>query len=359
MTKRFMIIDGNALLHRAWHALPPLTTQKGEVVNAVYGFTQILIRALKDLAPAYCVVAFDKKGPTFRHKQYEQYKATRVKQPQELYDQIDRIKQMLAGFGIPIFEQEGFEADDIIATIVVRVSREHPDIEPLIVTGDMDTLQLVDDRTRVYTLKKGIAETTIFDEDAVRERYDGLGPADLLLYKALRGDPSDNIPGVKGIGEKTAIELVKIFKTREGLLRAAKENDPAMKEKIRALLQEYADDFAMSFDLVRLRYDVPVDFDIDVAQVGQPKINELVPLFQELGFKTLIPRLVGIGDDPSAISIDKRDRRTESYHLLDTDEKVDAFLASLARVERFAVDTETTSINALRAELVGMSFSFE
>ncbi|MBI4253058.1 DNA polymerase I [Candidatus Uhrbacteria bacterium] len=366
MNKRFMIIDGNALLHRAWHALPPLTTQKGEVVNAVYGFTQILMKALKELEPAYCVVAFDKKGPTFRHEQYKAYKATRVKQPQELYDQIDRIKQILHGFGIPIFEKDGFEADDIIATLARRMAHDHPDTETVIVTGDMDTLQLVDDHTKVYTLKKSIVETTIFDEAAVRERYDGLMPRDLTLYKALRGDPSDNIPGVKGIGEKTAIELVKQFPSREALEDAVQQGDPTIKAKVHSLLKVHAEDFAMSYALVQLRYDVPIDFDIEASALKAPHGDVLIPLFQELEFRTLIPRL----QSAFAQGFEKMGSGTNSlrklsqtpfshYQLLDTTEKIDAFLKTLSGVRHFAVDTETTSLNALRAELVGVSFSFE
>lgn len=350
--KQFMIIDGNALLHRAWHALPPLTTQKGEVVNAVFGFTQILIKALKDIAPEYCVVTFDKKAPTFRHERYAAYKATRVKQPQELYDQILRIKQILHGFGIPIFEQEGYEADDIIATLVDRVIRHDADIEPIIVTGDMDTLQLVDERIKVYTLKKGIAETVIFDEAAVRERYDGLSPSDLTLYKALRGDPSDNIPGVKGIGEKTAIELVKKFPTREQLRAAVEQGDDALKNKVRDLLVNGMEDLDMSYELVSLRRDVPIVFSMETARLGHPQTEELIPLFQELEFRTLIPRLSGMQESGART-------KNEAYQLLDTPEKIDAWLKKLTHVSAFAVDTETTGIDSLNAEILGTSMSCE
>lgn len=353
-----MIIDGNALLHRAWHALPPLTTAKGEVVNAVYGFTTILMRALKELRPTHAVVTFDRRAPTFRHEAYAAYKATRIKQPQELYDQIDRIKSVVRGFGIPIFEKDGYEADDIIATLVHIIPTKLPDTETLILTGDMDTLQLVDEHTKVSTFKKSIADTIVYDERAVRERYDGLNPKDLTLYKALRGDPSDNIPGVKGIGEKTAIGLVKQFSTLEALQRAVQQGDEAIKGKTLALLRDYAEDLVMSYDLVRLRNDVPIDFKESDALMASPNAEVLVPLFRELEFKTLIPRLQSIGDRDTETT-EHQTERNESYHLLDTEEKIDALISVLTNISCCAIDTETTDLNPLHAQLLGISISWK
>ena len=159
--QKFILIDGNALVHRAFHALPPLTTKTGELVNAVYGFTTIFLKALKDIKPEYVAVTFDKAKKTFRDEIYPEYKATRVKAPQELYDQIPKIKKVLKLFKVPIYELDGFEADDVIGTIAHHAEVNKPEIETIIVTGDLDTLQLIDDNTKVYSLKRGISDTII------------------------------------------------------------------------------------------------------------------------------------------------------------------------------------------------------
>jgi DNA polymerase-1 len=366
--EKFMIIDGNALLHRAWHALPPLTTQKGEIVNAVYGFIQIFFKALKEIEPTFCVVTFDRKGPTFRHEQYAEYKATRVKQPDELYAQIDRIKEVLTALNIPIFEKDGFEADDVIATLSKNITQSYPEAEKIIVTGDMDTLQLVDERTKVFTPRKGITDTVLFDVDAVAERYDGLSPTDLTFYKSLRGDPSDNIPGIKGIGEKTAIDIVKAFKTSRRLLEwidEGKHDQDAqeLKEKVRALLKEQKDAFALSWDLVTLRSDVPLDADLSSARLGIVDSTALVTLFQELEFKSLLPRikeLSGFGFQNITRVLDEpHSAQHDRYRLLDARDAITEFLSALSKKSFFALDTETTNIDALNAELLGLSFSFE
>ena len=156
--KKLVVVDGNALIHRAFHALPPLSTKSGKLVNAVYGFITIFLKVLKDLKPDFLVLTFDKKAPTFRHKAFKEYKATRIKQPQELYDQIPLVKELVRAFRVPIFEKDGFEADDLIGTISHQKSLLRDNLKTIIVTGDLDTLQLVNDHTEVYTLKKGIAD---------------------------------------------------------------------------------------------------------------------------------------------------------------------------------------------------------
>jgi len=201
-----VIIDGNALIHRSFHALPPtITTKKGEMVNAVYGFTTVLIKAIRELKPDFVVLTLDKKGPTFRHEEYKEYKATRVKAPDELYAQISRVKEVAKAFGIPVYEMSGLEADDLIGTIASNVDG---DVEKIILTGDLDTLQLVNGHTKVYTMSRGLSDSVTYDGAAVRARY-GLAPNQMIDYKAHRGDPSDNIPGVRGVGEKTAVELLR------------------------------------------------------------------------------------------------------------------------------------------------------
>ena len=189
---RFLIIDSNALVHRAFHALPPLRTRGGENIGAVYGFTSTLLKAIEDIKPTYIAATFDMKAPTFRHKEYDQYKATRVKAPDELYEQIPYSKEVLTALNIPIYEKEGYEADDLIGTLCKRIDEKKMNIDTYILTGDMGTLQLVDDNTRVYTLKKGIKDTIIYDTDLVEQKY-GFGPEQVIYYKALRGDQSDNI----------------------------------------------------------------------------------------------------------------------------------------------------------------------
>src|SRR3990172_10910462 len=210
--KKFVIIDGNAILHRAFHALPPLKNREGKLVNAAYGFASIFLKTLKDLKPDYIAVAFDLPGKTFRHIEFPEYKAQRAKPPQDLYDQIPLIKEMLDAFNVAIFEKDGYEADDIIGTL----ARKSAETENIIITGDLDALQLVDENTKACVLNRGISKTVIYNKKAVVDRY-GLTASQMIDYKALRGDPSDNIPVFPRIREKTAAELLKSYDTIEKL----------------------------------------------------------------------------------------------------------------------------------------------
>jgi DNA polymerase-1 len=219
---KLIIIDGNALIHRSFHALPPtLRTKKGVLVNAVYGFTSFLLKALNEFHPEYVVLTLDKKGPTFRHEAYAEYKATRVKAPDELYEQIPLVKKIAEAFNIPIFELSGFEADDLIGTICAKTKNEK-NLEKIIITGDLDTLQLIDAKTKVYTMSRGLTDSVLYGAEQVKARYN-LTPEQIIDYKALRGDVSDNIPGVKGIGEKTASDLLVEFKNLDGVYAAPKK----------------------------------------------------------------------------------------------------------------------------------------
>jgi len=193
MKETFVIIDANAIFHRAYHALPRFTTKAGELVNAVYGFGLILVKVLKELKPEYFVAAFDVDGPTFRDKEYKEYKATREKAPDELYHQIPRIQEMLKVFNIPIYQKQGFEADDILGTVAEELKKQK-NIETVIVSGDLDTLQLVTDKVRVYTMRKGVKDTVTYGVPEVKKRF-GVSPQQIIDYKGLRGDVSDNIPG--------------------------------------------------------------------------------------------------------------------------------------------------------------------
>jgi len=286
--KRLVLIDANALIHRSFHAIPSLNTKKGDLVNAVYGFTSILLRILKELKPEYIVTAFDLPKPTFRHLEYEDYKAHRPKTPEELINQFPKVKEIVKAFDIPIFEKEGFEADDIIGTIVKKTGK---DIEDMIVTGDLDTLQLVDKNTKVYTLKKGITDTIIYDENAVKERY-GLSPEQMVDFKGLKGDPSDNIPGVPGVGEKTAISLIKEYKNIENLYTKLEKGEAKkMPESLKKKLFDNKDQAIFSKKLATIREDVPLKFKLEDCKLETYNPKEVINLFQKFDFKTLISRL--------------------------------------------------------------------
>jgi len=317
--KILVLIDAHALIHRAYHALPPLNTGSGELVNAVFGFSSILLKMLKDLAPDYIAATFDLPGPTFRHKEYDAYKATRVKAPDELYAQIGRVKEVLAAFNIPVFEKAGFEADDILGTIVKTISNKQLTINPstklragkekiktIIVTGDLDTLQLVDKNTNVYTLKKGVKDTIMYDEAAVRERFGGLSPGQMNDYKGLKGDPSDNIPGVPGVGEKTAIELLKQYGSLERLykeLEKSKVNPSTSLDKARdktlgvksnnlfKKLLDFKEQAFFSKYLSTIKTDAPIKFKLKDALTRDFDKEKVIKIFKDLGFYSLVNRL--------------------------------------------------------------------
>lgn len=291
--KKIVLIDANAIIHRAFHALPPLTSPAGEPTNAVYGFATILLRILREIRPDFAVAAFDTPKPTFRHAAYKPYKATRVRAPDELYVQIPRVKEMLRVFGVPVLEQEGFEADDVIGTVVAKTRKESPSTEVVIVTGDMDTLQLVDDHTRVWTMRKGVADTVFYDTDAVKKRF-GIAPLSLPDYKGLRGDPSDNIPGVKGIGEKTASEILSVHPHLENVYAALEKGVLAFPEGVKKKLSAGKDEAFFSRMLGTIRRDAPVSFRVDALEpVHGKNAREMERLFRELGFFSLLKRLQG------------------------------------------------------------------
>lgn len=362
--EKLMVIDGNALIHRSFHALPPtMTTKKGEMVNAVYGFATVLMKALKEFKPDYVVLTLDKAGPTFRHVQYKEYKATRVKAPDDLYAQIPRVRELAEAFAIPIFAESGFEADDLIGTITKEVDGE---VEKIIVTGDMDTLQLVDDHTKVYTMSRGLSDSVLYDAKAVIARYE-LKPEQMIDYKALRGDPSDNIPGVKGVGEKTAVELLKEFKTLDGIYKNIESSK--IKDRIRELLKERKDDAYMSKDLATIKRDVPIKFNLEAAKFGNFKQEELVKLFSELEFKSLLPRVHSLFNETQKVQVktediekqDKfeRDVKMFKYIIVDDEKKFNKFFSELKKQTKFVFDTETDGLDPLTARLLGISFSWK
>ncbi len=287
--KLLVLIDGHALVHRAFHALPPLNTGKGELVNAVYGFISILLKVVKDLKPDYLAATFDLPKPTFRHEEFEAYKAKRVKAPDELYAQIGRVKEVLAAYNVPVFEKEGYEADDVIGTIVRQVKNKK--IKVIIVTGDLDTLQLVNENVNIFTLKKGVRDTAIYDVKAVKDRY-GLEPGQMNDFKGLKGDSSDNIPGVPGVGEKTAIELLKKYGSIENLYE--KIAKPGSKEKNQKLVEKLLANKEQAFFskyLATIKTDVPLKFNLADALEHDYDKEKVIKLFKELGFYSLVDRL--------------------------------------------------------------------
>ena len=303
--ERLVLIDGNAILHRAYHALPPLTSRDGRVVNAVYGFFGMLFRVTQDLKPTHLAVAFDTEKPTFRHAAYVGYQAHRPRLESDLADQIGLTQEILLSGGIPVFIAPGYEADDIIGTLAEqavgyytrgpapeRSRRVTPrsDVEVIIVTGDRDLLQLVRKNVKVYAPVRGLTETHIFDEREVKN-YMGVTPDQIVDYKALIGDQSDNYPGVAGIGPKTAVGLLEKFKTLEGIYKNLKKISPTVVMK----LSEGHDSAMLSQDLARIRTDTPISFDLEKMEFEEFKNNEsLTNTFRELGFKSLVVRATGV-----------------------------------------------------------------
>ena len=299
--KRLILLDSHAIIHRAYHALPDFTASStGEPTGALYGLVAMLIKIITDLKPDYIVAAFDLSGPTFRHEAAESYKAGRKDNDANLDLQLARSLDVFKAFGIPVYSHAGFEADDVIGTIVHEMKRNPPaggkNTEIIIASGDMDTMQLVDDKkVQVYTLKKGINDTILYDEKKVLERF-GFPPKKLVDYKGLRGDPSDNIIGVKGIGEKTATALITSFGTVEEIYKVLKKKGDEWKkagitERVKNLLLENEEEALFSKTLATIRPDAPINWKLPEEWGPNFKLDEALELFKTLGFRTLGDRV--------------------------------------------------------------------
>ena len=359
--RKLVLIDGHALAYRAFHALPAdMGTSQGELTNATYGFTSMLLNVLREEEPAYVAVTFD-KGRTFRHDMYEEYKATRVKMPDEMHAQMERIREVVATLGIPIFELEGYEADDLLGTLAAQASAQS--IDTLIVTGDMDILQLVDTHTRVLTSRWRFSDTATYDLEAVRQRY-GLEPTQLVDLKALMGDKSDNIPGVAGVGEKTAIKLLQQYGSLDGIYEHLED----VQARFRNKLHEGRELAYLSQRLATIDRGVSVALDLDACIVEAYQREHVVKLFRELEFRSLIERLpepegtgparaphqLGLFDaEPAATTV----ASSTEYEVVDVEDALNRLAATLADAPALTFDTETTHTDPMQAELVGIALS--
>ncbi|MBD3360971.1 hypothetical protein GF366_04185 [Candidatus Peregrinibacteria bacterium] len=283
--KKLILIDGNAIIHRAFHALPPFKTSNGELVNAVFGFASILLNILNTENPDYIAVSFDMPGKTFRHEEYDEYKATRVKAPDELYSQIPVIKNLVRAFEIPIYEVEGYEADDVLGTLS-KQAEINPDLKTYIFTGDMDTLQLVNDKINVVTPARGLKEPVVYGPQKVLGKY-GINPGQIPDMKGLQGDASDNIKGVSGIGAKTT----KILLQKYGNLENIYENLDEIPGKVHENLERDRENAFFSRKLATIITEVPVRLNLDNCKTHKYDREKINDIFEKLEFSTLMKRL--------------------------------------------------------------------
>ena len=353
--KKLVIIDSNALLHRAWHIMPPLSTKEGVMVNAVYGFSSLILKIIKDLKPDYMVACFDLRGKTFRHEMYQDYKAQREKKAEEFYNQFPLAQKVLRALSIPIMTKEGYEADDVIGSIAKQTYQKHPDTEILIITGDLDTLQLVNDRVKVITLKSGFSETVAYDVSAVKERY-GLEPRQLIELKALRGDASDNIKGVKGIGDKGASDLIKQFGDLETLYQKLAKSD--VKERTKNLLTEQKEQAFTSRKLVTIVEDLPLEWDLNQGNFWHYDPENVYHVFQEFDFNSLLHKIPQDDKKQPALPI-KNNNADNNYQLINNSADFEKFYQQLQQQPIFALDSETTGLDIISDQILGLSFAWK
>ncbi|HWR60147.1 MAG TPA: DNA polymerase I [Clostridia bacterium] len=292
---KFIIIDGNSLMHRAFYALPKLTNSRGFHTSVIYGFVNMINKLVEEYQPQYLGIAFDRKGPTFRHLEYAEYKAGRLKMAEEMAEQIPVLKEVLSAMNIKQTEIDGFEADDIIGTVAAKCDEK--DIPALIVTGDKDALQLISSNVHTLMTKKGISEIEEYDTEKLKETY-GIEPPQIIDLKGLMGDASDNIPGVPGVGEKTALDLIRQFGTVENVLKNVAE---IKKNKIRENIENNVEQALLSKRLATIVRDVPMDFRLEDFLLKEPDRDKLYSLFSELEFKALIEKMCGGGSGASAV----------------------------------------------------------
>ncbi len=352
-----LLVDGNALVHRAYHAIQPLTSPSGEPTNATYGFVSTLLKVMDDLKPEYAAVAWD-IGPTFRHKQYAEYKATRPEMADDLRVQFERIRQVADTFKLPSKYVEGYEADDVLAALSQQSVEQGLDV--IIATGDTDTLQLVGPHISVLLSGRKFTDTKLYDEQAIRERY-ALEPKQLVDFKSLKGDPSDNIPGVRGIGQVTATRLLEQFGSVEDLYKHIDEVDPKLRDKLR----DNEAQVRRAKGLITLVSDLPIDLDLENCRVSVYDRSDVVALFRELGFFSLLQRLPRPTEDTTGQLSFFEAQADEAapavlsgnYRLINTEPALHDLIAAIRDSGVVAVDTETTSVRPVEADLVGIALA--
>ncbi len=336
--KTIYLIDGTAYIHRAYHAIRGLTNSRGLPTNAIFGFTRMLIKLMEDRSPEYIGMFFDAKGPTFRHDMYPEYKANRPAMPEDMAVQIPYIKEVTAAFNLPIIELQGYEADDLIGTLARKAEKEGFDV--VMVTGDKDFMQLVTDRAAIWDPMK---DQTI-DLRTIREKF-GIEPHQMIDVQGLSGDTTDNIPGVPGIGQKTALDLVKTYNSMRELYEKL---DTIARQKQRENLEDFKEQAFLSRRLVTINTGVPVSLDPADFKVTAPDNKKLAELYKNLEFRQLQQSV------PEQADLSRKDYRA----VMDMD-ALAKLIARLEKAERFALDTETTSTNPMQAGLVGFSFALE
>ena len=299
MDKRLIIIDGNSIINRAFYALPDMTNSEGLHTNAVYGFTRMLFKIIDDYKPTHISVAFDKKAPTFRHKEYADYKAGRKKMPDELGQQLQPLKELLDTFNIHRMEIAGYEADDLIGTVAKM--GEDNDFEVYIVTGDKDAIQLASNKTTTLITKKGVGEVEEYNYDSVVERYE-MTPTQFIDLKGLMGDKSDNIPGVPGIGEKTGIKLIKEFSSIENII----ENIDQLKGSVKKKIEENKEQAIFSKKLATIIRDVPIEISLDELSYGDYDKKAVIEEFKKFGFTTLIKQVLAMDDIEGESTVEEK-----------------------------------------------------
>lgn len=364
---RLLLFDGNALIHRAHHALPPLTISRtGEVISAVFGFASMFLKAINELKPSHIAVAFDLPQPTFRHVEYEAYKAHRPPTAQELIPQFGKVRELLDAFRIPMYQVPGLEADDVLGTLSRQA--HNLGIDVVIVTGDTDAMQLVGPGVRLLTSRKGFADTVLYDEALVQQRY-GLAPVQVADLKALVGDSSDNIPGVNGIGDKTAARLLQTYGSVEGIYEHLPEVTPP---KLRELLGQNENIARLGKRLTTIIRDAPVNLDLPACRFGYYDRSQVVQIFREWEFRSLLSKLPEPAgparvpeqlslfgeasepaEEPVMIEVGEGPR---DYRTVASGDELESIRAEIA-AGPLVLDVETTSKDAMRADLVGISLS--
>ncbi len=357
MKKRLFIIDGHALCYRAYYAFirSPLLNSDGQNTSAIFGFARMLLRLITDQKPDYLVVAFDPPKKSFRFAMYPQYKANRQKMPDDLRSQIEEIKKMIETLGIPRIEEADFEADDVLGTIAKKYASD--EVEVMLVTGDKDAYQLVSDNVKIYANKKGISEYDLYGAREVEEML-GVRPEQVIDYMALTGDTSDNVPGVKGIGEKTAQKLIAVYGNLDGLYEriddvTGKQKETLIREKDMAYL---------SRDLVTVRTDLPINHDISEFGFSGISRDAAVPYFKKMEMASVIKDFFGNDEGKAAAATQrkvKEEKEHKQYRVIKTEDEIVEMIGLIRKAGEVSLDTETTSLAPVDAELVGMSFSIK